>query len=162
MQTNILSAVARLSDRHLLDEVKRLAARERDVTAELVAHLAEIEERGLHKAAGFGSMFEYCREVLQLSEHAAYGRIAAARAARKFPVILDMLADGSLNLTTVGLLGRHLTRDNYRAVLAEAMGRSKSEVEELVARIHPQPDVPPSIRQLPEAKPVAAPHAATA
>ena len=47
MQTNILSAVARLSDRHLLDEVKRLAARERDVTAELIAHLAEIEERGL-------------------------------------------------------------------------------------------------------------------
>src|SRR5437773_6825126 len=157
MQTNILSAVARLSDRHLLDEVKRLAARERDVTADLVARLAEIEERGLHKAAGFGSMFEYCREVLQLSEYAAYGRIEAARAARKFPVILEMLVEGSLNLTTVGLLGRHLTRDNYREVLVAAQGRSKREVEELVARIHPQPDVPSSIRKLPAANPVAAP-----
>src|SRR5213593_4054054 len=101
MQTNIFSAVARLSDRHLLDEVKRLAARERDVTAELIAHLAEIEERGLQHAEGFGSMFLYCRQVLQLSEHAAYGRIDAAR---KFPVILEMLAEGSLNLTAVGLL----------------------------------------------------------
>jgi len=156
MQTNILSAVARLSDRHLLDEVKRLAARERDVTAELIAHLAEIEERGLHHAAGFGSMFEYCRDALQLSEYAAYGRIEAARAARKFPVILEMLADGSLNLTTVGLIGRLLTRDNYREVLAAAKGRSKREVEELVARLHPQPDVPSSIRKLPAAKPVAA------
>src|SRR2546427_7962791 len=159
MQTNILSAVARLSDCHLLDEVKRLAARERDVTAELIAHLAEIEERGLHHAAGFGSMFEYCRDALQLSEYAAYGRIEAARAARKFPVILEMLADGSLNLTTVGLIGRLLTRDNYREVLAAAKGRSKREVEELVARLHPQPDVPSLIRKLPSAKPVAAPDA---
>jgi len=156
MQTNILSAVARLSDCHLLDEVKRLAARERDVTAELIAHLAEIEERGLHHAAGFGSMFEYCRDALHLSEYAAYGRIEAARAARKFPVILEMLVEGSLNLTTVGLLGRHLTRDNYREVLVAAQGRSKREVEELVARLHPQPDVPSSIRKLPSANPVAA------
>src|SRR2546425_12412495 len=159
MQPNVLSTVARLSDRHLLDETKRLASRERDVTAELIAHLAEIEERGLHKAAGFGSMFEYCREILLLSEHAAYGRIEAARAARRFPVILEMLAEGSLNLTTVGLIGRHLTRDNYREVLAAAKGRSKSEVEELVARLHPQPDVPSSIRKLPEVKPVVAPGA---
>src|SRR2546426_5007790 len=141
MQTNILSAVARLSDCHLLDEVKRLAARERDVTAELIAHLAEIEERGLHHAAGFGSMFEYCRDALHLSEYAAYGRIEAARAARKFPVILEMLVEGSLNLTTVGLLGRHLTRDNYREVLVAAQGRSKREVEELVvaAQVAPLP-----------------------
>src|SRR6059036_3454557 len=159
MQTNILSAVARLSDRHLLDEVKRLAARERDVTAELIAHLAEVEERGLHHAEGFDSMFLYCRQILLLSEHAAYGRIEAARAARKFPIILEMLAQGSLNLTTVGLVGRHLTRDNYREVLAAAKGRSKSEVEELVARIHPQPDVPSSIRKLPEVKPAASPSA---
>jgi len=157
MQTNILSTVARLSDRHLLDEAKRLAARERDVTAELIAHLAEIEERGLHRAEGFGAMFKYCRGMLQLSEHAAYGRIEAARAARKFPVILEMLAEGSLNLTTVGLLGRLLTRDNYREVLAAAKGRSKSEVEELVARLHPQPDVPSSIRKLPAPTPVAVP-----
>src|SRR5205809_1035579 len=70
-----------------------------------------------------------------------------------------LLAEGSLNLTAVGPLGRHLTRDNYRAVLAQAKGRSKSEVEELVARIHPQPDVPASIRKLPEVKPVVAPGA---
>src|SRR5436309_2153941 len=156
MQTNILSAVARLADGHLRGEVNRLAARERDVTVELIAHLAEVEERGLHHAEGFDSMFLYCRQVLLLSEHAAYGRIEAARAARKFPIILEMLAEGSLNLTTVGLVGRHLTRDNYREVLAAAKGRSKSEVEELVARLHPQPDVPSSIRKLP-APPVAAP-----
>src|SRR5438552_18683227 len=152
MQTNILSTVARLCDRDLIDQVKRLAGCERDVTSELIAHLAEVEERGLHQAEGFDSMFLYCRQILLLSEHAAYGRIEAARAARKFPIILEMLAEGSLNLTTVGLVGRHLTRDNYREVLAAAKARSKREVGELVARLHPQPDVPSSIRQLPKVK----------
>jgi len=84
-----------------------------------------------------------------LSEHAAYARIEAARASRKFPVILDLLADGSLNLTTVGLIARHLTRDNHRDVLLQAKGKTKRQVEELVARLHPQPDVPSTIRKLP-------------
>jgi hypothetical protein len=43
------------------------------------------------------------------SEHAAYGRIEAARAARRFPVLLDLLAEGSLHLTAIGLLAPHLT-----------------------------------------------------
>src|SRR5439155_26446720 len=34
----------------------------------------------------------------------AYNRIEVARAARRFPVILDLLAEGSVNLTAVRLL----------------------------------------------------------
>ena len=43
----------------------------------------------------------YCTEILRFSEAVAYNLIKAARAARKFPVILDLLPDGSVNLTTV-------------------------------------------------------------
>jgi hypothetical protein len=43
-------------------------------------------------------------------EHAAYGRIEAARVARRVPLVLDRLADGSVNPTTVGLLAPHLSR----------------------------------------------------
>jgi hypothetical protein len=42
-----------------------------------------------------GARYTYCREVLQLSESESYNRIEAARAARKFPMILDVLGDGS-------------------------------------------------------------------
>jgi hypothetical protein len=154
MHTRI-TAVTRLSDTALVEAVKRLARRERDVTAEVVAHLAEVEERGLHYAAGYSSMFTFCTEALLLSEHAAYGRIEAARASRKFPVILDLLVEGSLNLTTIGLIARHLTCDNHRAVLAQSRGKTKRQVEELITRLHPQPDVPSTIRKLP----APAPHA---
>ena len=78
---------------------------------------------------GVRSLYGYCTEILHLSEHAAYNRIAAARAARRFPVILDLLADGSVNMTTVTILAPHLTPENHRAVLAEATHRSKEEVK---------------------------------
>ncbi len=88
---------------------------------------------------------------LHLSEHAAYGRIEAARAARRFPVILERLAEGSVTLTTVGLLASHLTPENHRDLLAMARHQSKRQVEALVARLRPPPPVPASVRRLPTA-----------
>jgi hypothetical protein len=140
-----------LSDAELASLVKTLAGRAREATAELVAHLAELETRGLHLQAGYGSLFEYCREVLLLSEHEAYNRIGAARAARRFPIILDLLAQGAVTLTAVDLLSPCLTAENHVAVLESARGLRKREVEDLVARLAPKPDVPTSIRRLPSA-----------
>ncbi len=91
----------------------------------------------------------YCLQVLYLSEHAAYGRIEAARVARKFPAVLDLLADGSLHLTAVSVLAAHLTADNHAALLASARHKSKREVEQLVAALQPQPPVPSTVRKLP-------------
>jgi hypothetical protein len=131
----------------------RLARCEREATASIVAHLAELDARELYLAEGFSCLFNYCLEILKLSEDGAYNRIAAARAARKFPVILDKLADGSLNLTTVRLLAPHLTRENHAELLAAASGKRKRQVEELLARCFPQPPVPSSIRKLPTPAP---------
>jgi HNH endonuclease len=119
---------AELSDKALLAEVKRLAEHERVATADLIAILAELDARRLYLGEGCSSLFSYCTRVLHLSEHAAYGRIEAARAARRHPVILDMLAAGSVNLTTVCLLTPHLTEANHVAVLNAAHHKSKREV----------------------------------
>ncbi len=152
----MLSAVARLSDTELLARVTHLARREREATASLIAYLAELDARRLYLAEGCSSLFTYCTQVLHLSEHAAYGRIEAARAARRFPVILERLSEGSVTLTTVGLLAAHLTPENHRDLLDMARHTSKRQVEELVARLRPQPPVPASVRKLPTASPTAA------
>jgi hypothetical protein len=87
-----------------------LAGKERDALVELVAHLAELDSRPhVYAAAGYGSLFSYCTQALRLSEDAACNRIDAARACRRFPVILDLLSSGEVTLTAVRLLGRHLT-----------------------------------------------------
>jgi hypothetical protein len=146
-----------LSDDDLVAEVKSLTMREQEATARLIAHLAELDARRLHLAAGFSSLFTYCTEVLGLSEAEAYNRIEAARTARRFPVILDMLGEGILNLTTVRLLARHLTAENHEALLTEAARKSRRQVEELLAGHCPQPDVAPSVRKLPATTPTLSP-----
>jgi len=156
MPDDILASLRRLSDGELVARLKSLAAGERDATAFLVAHLAELDTRDVHLRAGYGSLFAYCRDALALSEHEAYHRIEAARAARRFPVILEMLAAGSVNLTTVRLLVSHLTVANHRAVLESVRGKGKSDVEEIVARLSPRPDVPSSLRKLPTPAPLPA------
>jgi hypothetical protein len=139
----------RLSDEELLARVHRLARHEHAATAALVAHLAELDERRLHVAQGYSSLFVYCTKALHFSEDAAYARIKAARAGRRFPVIFEMLSSGELHLTGIRLLAPHLTRDNHRALLARARHRGKREIEKLVAEICPKPDVRAMVRKLP-------------
>lgn len=153
MPNDLLASLRRLSDAELVARVKSLAAVQRDAMAQLVAHLAELDTRDVHLREGYGSLFVYCRDALALSEHGAYNRIEAARAVRRFPVILEMLGEGSVNLTTVRLLAPHLTSDNHQRVLESARGKKKGQVEEIVARLLPRPDVTPSVRRLPALKP---------
>jgi hypothetical protein len=153
MQKDILVSLTRVSDAELVTRLKGFVARERHATAEIVAHLAEMDTRDVHLREGYPSLFVYCRDALGLSEDETYNRIEVARAARRFPVILDMLAELAVNLTAVRLLAPHLTPDNHRGVLESARGKRKSEIGEIVARLSPRPDVPASVRKLPSPRP---------
>ena len=99
-------------------------------------------------------MFTYCTQVLHLAEGAAYNRIEAARAARRFPAILTALEDGALTLTTVRLVAPHLTTTNHEELIARARHKGKREVEALIASLRPLPSVPSTIRKLPEPRQV--------
>jgi hypothetical protein len=138
-----------LADRELEAEVVRLAACERGSTVVLVSHLAELYGRRLHERAGFSSLFVYCVEILRLSEHEAYDRMKAAKVARRYPQVLDGLASGDLNLTTVRLLAPHLTRANHQDLLTAARGKRKRQVQELLAARFPMADVVSRVRKLP-------------
>ena len=81
---------ASFSDDHLMSEVQRLAAAERSATALLIRSLMELDARRLYLREGCASLFTYCTQVLHLAEGSAYNRIEVARAARKFPNILDL------------------------------------------------------------------------
>ena len=141
--------IATISDQQLLNDLKTAAASERQATAHLTALLAEMDVRRLYLAEGYSSLFTYCTQALRLSEHAAYGRIEAARAARKFPIVLELLMQGAITLTTLCLLANHLTRENHRVILEAARYKSKREVEQQVATIAPKPDAPSRVRKLP-------------
>jgi len=81
--------------------VQTLASDERGATGRLVAALAEIDRRKLYLGEGFSSLFVYCTHALHLAEHAAYNRIEAARAVARWPVILEHIVEGRVNLSTL-------------------------------------------------------------
>jgi hypothetical protein len=83
-----------LSDDVLLERVEELVERGRRVEAELVRHLAAVDRRRLHLREACPSMHVYATARLHLSDAEAYLRITVARLSRRFPVVLDMLADG--------------------------------------------------------------------
>jgi hypothetical protein len=143
------SALYHLTDEQLVAELTQLAQRARSATTALVAHLAEFDARRLYLGLGFSSLFAYCTGALRLSGHEAYNRIEAARAARRFPIIFERLAEGDVTLTSVRLLAPHLTPENHEDLLTRAIGKSRLQVEELVAACFPKPAVPDSIRRLP-------------
>lgn len=136
------------SDCELLSGIVKLVGSHRELTAKLVAHLGEIEDRRLHLHAGFSSMFEFCVKELRMGDGEAFRRILAARLARRFPVIYRRLESGALHLSALELLREHLTGENHAELLEAASGKTKRELEELLAVRFPRPDVPERIRAL--------------
>src|SRR5688572_18611377 len=111
---------ALLSDGDLLAATECVAGDERRTTAELLALLAGLDTRKLYPGECYSSLCTYCTQRLHLSESAAYGRITAARAARRYPILFARLAEGEVTLTSISRLAPHLTDDNHESLLDAA------------------------------------------
>src|SRR6187455_2354081 len=142
-------ALAQLSEHELLSHFESLVARDRRTTAHLLVAIAEIDERKLWATHACPSMFAFCVERFHMSEQVTAKRIWAARTARRFPIVLEMVERGELHLSAIHLLARHLTPENCRDVLRRARHKSSREIERLVAALAPRPDVASSVRALP-------------
>jgi hypothetical protein len=141
--------VGRLDDDTLLAELRALVRRSNSLEADLLEHLAEVDERRLY-LPDHTSMFAFCRRELNFSEGAAENRIAVARASQRFPRVLEMLRSGAIHLSGLRVLVPHLNDESADCLLDEARGKSKREIEELVARHAPKPAVRDSVRKVPE------------
>ncbi len=132
----------------LFEDLRRLHRVESQMFAPILAHLSEIDERDAAVAAAYPSLFVYCIRELAYSEAEAFLRIRAARASRRFPRILGMIARREIHLTAVAMIAPHLTPENYRSLLCKASRRTKEELQHLIAELAPQPETRPVIRTL--------------
>ena len=145
-----------LSDAQLLESLKTLCSQGRVVLARLLAHLIEVDERRLHLEAAYPSLYQFCVRKLGMSEDEACRRIHAARIARRFPDLLVRIERGELTLSTVALLHDAFTEANYEELVEAAAGKTKAEVQALLARRSPLPDVPAAITSIPTQPPIPA------
>ena len=142
------------SNEDLLADVTRLTGSHRELTAKLVAHLAEIEERRLELLWGYSSMFDFCQKKLGMSEGEAFRRILAARLSLRFPLVLSLLASGSVNLSTLELVRDYLTEENHEELFAAVAHQRKREVKVYLATRFPRADQPSRIRPLSSVEPL--------
>ena len=147
-----------LSDSELQLGLRELLVAGSRTEARIVAHLAEVDARKLHLTLGASSLFDYCLNRLGLSNNEAFHRITAARLARQFPVIFDLLESRAVHLTAVCLLRDHLTFANHAQLLDEVSHKTKTQIEELLARRFPRPDVASRLRKLPSFSETRGPH----
>src|SRR5262252_6190417 len=140
--------------------VERLVARSNTALADLLAHLGEVERRGIHRLRACASLYTYCIYELRMSEDAAYRRAKAARLVREFPEVHDALAKGEIHLTGVLMIGPYLGGERHAEVLRRARFRSKRELLRLIAEIDPKPEVPALVQPLGPALPGPATHRA--
>jgi hypothetical protein len=95
---------AHLDNDTLVQRLHALLARDRRTSALMLAHLAELDVRGLHRDAGYSSLFAYCTEALHMSESEAALRIHVARLVSKFPELLQRVERGELHLSALRVL----------------------------------------------------------
>ena len=141
-----------ISDSRLLRGLDELVAKSRQDEADLLACIAEVDQRKLYLGQGYPSMHRYCTEVLHFSEATAFHRIGTARASRTYPLLLERVREGALHLSGASLLAPRLTPENYAELLDLARHKSKRAIEELLANRAPKPDVPAQVRKLPDPK----------
>ncbi len=139
-----------LSSDHLDRRLRQLRGDERNVQVEFLLHLLAFDERGGWGKLGYASLWKYCRCELRLLECAIWRRLGSMRVLRRFPFVVDYLRDGRIAMTTLVLVEKVLTADNAVATFDRISDRNAREVREIVAELEPRPDVPTSLRKLPE------------
>ena len=143
---------SKLTNQELIATLKSQVSGERKAQVIYLACLAEMEDRMLYAELGYSSMFNYCVQELGFAEGSAGRRIRTARLARQFPIIYTLIEEGKIHMTAISILGSLLTEENHREVLEEACGKTKEEMELLVARLSPQPETRDLIRTIPQPK----------
>ena len=140
-----------LENSELLAGLSELVQQSNVLIGQLLAHLVELDERKLHLELGFSSLFAYCVEALAMSEGSAGRRVTAARVCRRFPKAFERVARGELHLCALCALAPHLNEANATELFEACRGKTRRQIEELLAARFPRPDVREQIRRLPAA-----------
>ncbi|MEO7035389.1 MAG: hypothetical protein ABI548_15790 [Polyangiaceae bacterium] len=158
-ERHCLRGLRGLRDEQLLSALSGLVKTGNALNADVLAHLAELDERRLYLELGFSSLFAYCLESLGMDESSAGRRITAARVCRKYPQVFARVASGALGLSVLCALNPYLNQENAAELFGACSSKSRRQVEEILAARFPRPDVRDLIRRVPD-KPAIRPSAA--
>lgn len=142
-----LNKLRKTSTAEVIKNLKGHLATERRELAVFLVWLGEFAERRLYLPEGAPSLFAYLVEKLGFCESSAGARIAVARAMRRHPVIFRLLEEGKVHLTALNLISGRLTEKNADELISAVCGKSRREIERVLAEMFPQSDKKPWVRK---------------
>src|SRR5262245_40432651 len=101
-----LERVQCLGDAVLIERLRRSVGSDRQLSVRMLIEMGEVQARGLFRDLGFSTMFLYATRKLGMSDSEAGLRLRVAKLGREFPIALELLARGELNLSTLSKLAR--------------------------------------------------------
>jgi hypothetical protein len=133
----LITGLSTVTDDELLTSMKTVLRTETNTVVQTLTHLVEIEDRRLHLEKACSSMWAFCTTKLGMSEGTASRRILASRLVRRFPQLLDALASDRIHLSNMLRLRDLFTETNVEELVDAVAGKSKRQVQELIARLPP-------------------------
>jgi len=121
-----------LSNASVVTELKQLIQSEREILADVIRYLQEVDRRKIFLELGFSSLYTFCTRALGYSEGAAWRRIQATRRSVASPALLEKLEAGTLSLCAVTELAR-VPKEVRQELIPLCEGLAKVEVQKLIA-----------------------------
>lgn len=130
--------LSKMADKDLLENLKELRDKENRITARILLHLAEMDQRKIFREEGYSSLFAYLTTELGYSEPAAHRRLSAARSIARFEELYQLFLDKELSLTTLSLIAGIITEKNVKEIVERVRGKSRDQVQAVVSTYRPQ------------------------
>lgn len=123
--------VTKLKTEELHAGAHALAQDDRDSVVSLLLFLGELDAR--RQYGTYGSLWNYCIEGLAQTRGEAFLRVKGARLLRRFPQAIPRLRDGRLSLSAFVALRKVLDDASAETLFEEVRGKSKKEIDEVLA-----------------------------
>ena len=116
------------------EDLRELRQKEKRITSEILDKLQLMEDCRGYLQMGHSSLFDYLVRGLHYSEATAYQRQACVRLTREVPEIKEKIDQGSLSLSAVTTVYRHIRKKSVkekRETLKRIENKSTREVKKL-------------------------------
>jgi len=135
-----------LSDKELTGRLRQLVSKEQSLTLLILPHLAEVERRGLYLEKAYSTLSDYCIHELGYGESSAWRRVRAAKVIKEVPEVYDLMKEDRLSFSAVLQVANVLTPENKKELLPRIEGKSKSEIDRIIAVFQPPQVIPDQAR----------------
>jgi 5-methylcytosine-specific restriction endonuclease McrA len=154
-----MTSLKGMSNAELINQLKKLVAHEQHLTLTILPHLVEVERRTIYLEKAYSTLTEYCIHELGYGESSAWRRVRAARVIKDVPEVYDLMSCQKLSLSTVLQIAKVIDAHNKDSLLPRIVGKSKSEVDAILAEYQIPQAIPDTARLRMVKKPVPAPSA---